>query len=232
MSVTGTLVGLAVGLSVVVLAWQAWASLRWSLQSLRARAMWEQNARPMAALLQELADQAGSASLKTPSGPGAQLSAYFAPASGTDGASSQGDTFTLSQERSLFPDDCQGNTLTGPPLLSNQFKLSTKLELTCKDTQRAGSLFQALAERAEDFQVLYVQRSGTLSQPQWQWRSASQITDWSRVQGAEICLRLASPLRIFQGSNTMAGCQGETVARDGRYRQLWRWVMRFEHAAP
>lgn len=227
-----TLVGLALGLGVMLLAWQAWAGLRWTLQSLRAATAWEQNVRPLAALWQQLSDQAGSGALQTAWGQDARLSAYLTPITGTDGAGTQGDSFTLSQERAGFPADCQGNQLTGPVALSNQFKLSSKQELTCKDTQRSASLFQALAERVEDLQVLYVQRSGTLADPRWQWRSASQVTDWSRVQGAEVCLRLTSPLKIFQGSDTLTGCQGETVARDGRYRKVWRGFWRFPHATP
>ena len=227
-----TLVGLALGLWVMLLAWQAWATLRWTVQSLRAATAWEQNARPLAALWQQLADQAGSGSLQTPAGQAARLSDYLAPIAGADGSGTQGDNFTVTQERALFPADCQGNHVTGPAALSNQFKLSSQQELTCKDTQRSASLFQALAERVEDMQVLYVQRSGTLTDPRWQWRSATQVTDWPRVQGAEVCLRLASPLKIFQGSDSQAGCQGETVPRDGRYRKLWRGFLRFAHATP
>jgi hypothetical protein len=227
-----TLVGLALGLWVMLLAWQAWATLRWTVQSLRAASAWEQNARPLAALWQQLADQAGSGSLQTPTGQAARLSAYLAPIAGVDGAGTQSDNFSLTQERALFPADCQGNNITGPSALSNHFKLSTKLELTCKDSQRSGALYQALAERVEDMQVLYVQRSGTLTDPRWQWRTATQVTDWTRVQGAEVCLRLASPLKIFQGSDSQVGCQGETIARDGRYRKLWRGFLRFAHATP
>ncbi|MEN9328848.1 MAG: hypothetical protein RLZZ484_36, partial [Pseudomonadota bacterium] len=60
-----TLVGLALGLGVMLWAWQAWAGLRWTLQSLRAATAWEQNARPLAALWQQLSDQAGSGALQT-----------------------------------------------------------------------------------------------------------------------------------------------------------------------
>lgn len=231
-SLSETLVGLAIGLSVLLLAWQAWASLRWTLQSVRAATQWEQNARPLAVLLQSLADQAGSAFLSTAGDQAAQLSPYLVPSAGTEGAGTQSDSFTLYQARTLFAQDCQGNAVAGPDAIANQFKLSTKQELSCKDAQRTGSLFQALAERVEDLQVMYVQRSGSLTDARWQWRSAAQVSDWSRVQGAEICMRLASPLKMFQGSDEMAGCLGETVARDGRYRKLWRWVLRFAHAAP
>lgn len=231
-SLTETLIGLSLGLSVLMLAWQAWASLRWTVQSLRAVASWEQHARPWSALLQQLTDQAGSGSLQTPWDQPARLSPSLGLITGADGTGTQSDHFSLTQERSLFGADCQGNSIAGPAALTNQFKISSKFELTCKDTQRAGSLFQALAERVEDLQVQYVQRSGSLTQPRLQWRTASQVTDWSRVQGAEFCLRLASSTKLFQGSAEMTGCQGERVAQDGRYRQEWREVLRFSHAAP
>ena len=231
-SLVGTLAGLALGTGVMLMAWQAWATLRWTTQGLQAVAAWEANARPLSALWQRLALQAGSGTMTPLEDGSVQLSPWVPPIGGSDGGGSSSDSFTLSQARAQFPLDCQGNELAGPATLANQFRLNSKFELTCKDSQRQGSLFQALSERVEDLQVRYVQRSGSLQSPRWQWRTATQVTDWSRVQGAEVCLRLASTAKILQGSDSIEGCQEEPSARDGRHRRLWRQVWRLRHAAP
>jgi hypothetical protein len=231
-SLIGTLAGLTLGTGVMLMAWQAWATLRWTSQNLQAVAAWEANARPLSALWQRMSVQAGSSAMTILPEGTAQLSPWVPPVLGIEGGGTQSDSFTVWQERAQFPQDCQGNELTGPATLANQFKLNSKYELTCKDTQRAGSLFQALSERVEDLQVRYIQRTGSLSNPRWQWLNAAQVSDWSRVQGAEVCLRIASATKMLPGSDNVQGCQGETVPRDGRHRRLWRQVLGFRHAAP
>jgi hypothetical protein len=91
-------------------------------------------------------------------------------------------------------------------------------------------LFQALAERVEDLQALYAEASVTPgtdpAQAPLQWKAADQVLDWRQVRAVSVCLRWASPNKLLQGSPGTTGCQGESVAADGRLRRLQRTTLR------
>jgi hypothetical protein len=82
----------------------------------------------------------------------------------------------------------------------------------------------------EDLQALYAEAStGTGSDPAQaplQWKSADQVLDWREVRAVSVCVRWASPNKVRQASASLKGCQGETVAADGRLRQLQRSTLR------
>jgi hypothetical protein len=147
---------------------------------------------------------------------------------GTEGP--RDDTLTWRVPRDLDTRDCQGNQASNLDLIAHQFKLSSKQELSCKDSERAGTLFQALAERVEDLQVLYAQALSSAdtdpAQAPLQWKTADQVTDWPQVRALSWCLRWSSPAKLRQGSPVTLGCQGESVPADGRLRRLQRSVWR------
>ncbi len=68
------------------------------------------------------------------------------------------------------------------------------------------------------------------------WPSYQALMQRSqRAQARVLLLQTAHWLErsaAVQGSDSLTGCQGEAVARDGRYRKVWRGFWRFPHATP
>lgn len=228
MLLTDTLIAVTVSLGLSAGALTAWSSLRASQQSLQALDQLHSQHRQLQALFSRLSRSAGATSLSLDARGAARWTGKSVAIDGTDGGGTRDDTVTWHHPRALDPHDCQGNQISTLDVLSNQFKISSKQELSCKDIGRAGTLFQALAERVEDLQALYaeaqVDGEPNPSQAPLQWKSADQIRDWRQVRAVELCLRWASPGRLMQGSASWRGCQDDTVSRDGRLRRLGRQV--------
>jgi hypothetical protein len=138
------------------------------------------------------------------------------------------DAFALSHFGVLDGYDCQGNHVGKPTLIRDSYQVNSKQELTCKDTQSAGSTYQAIAEGVEDFQLLYAER--TQSQisggaAQWQWKNADQLVSTAQVMAIEICLRMVSTQLTNVPATELKGCQGESVLSDGKLRRVFRRVV-------
>jgi hypothetical protein len=228
MLLTDTLVALTTSLGLVAGSLAAWTSLRASQQSLQALDQMHTQRREMDRLLTRLSLSAGALTIGFNANGQVHWVARTPGVEGTEAGGLRDDTLLLRHPRSLDSQDCQGNQVSTLDHISNRFKLSSKAELTCKDIERDGTLYQSLAERVEDLQVLYAEvlpaAGNNRLQDTLQWRNASQVLDWRHVQAIEVCLRWASPQRLLQGSTSTVGCQGENLARDGRWRQRWKQV--------
>jgi hypothetical protein len=138
------------------------------------------------------------------------------------------DALVLSHWAGADPFDCQGNSSAIPSaLISNSFKRSSNKELTCKDINASGSSYQALAEGVEDLQTKFAQVNPALNT--LQWVNASELFGPAQIVAIEVCVRLASTIRLggaVKGPLAPAlGCNGETIAADGKLRRVFRRVM-------
>jgi hypothetical protein len=134
----------------------------------------------------------------------------------------------LSHWAGTDPFDCQGNSSATPSaLISNSFKRSNNKELTCKDTNVSGSSYQALAEGVEDLQTRFAQINPVLNT--LQWVNASELFGPAQIVAIEVCLRVASSIRLGVTAKgalvPTKGCNGETIAADGKLRRIFRQVM-------
>ena len=228
MLLTDTLLAMSVSLGIMATTLQTWSDLRATQQTTQALEQLHTQQREVQRLLERLSLSAG-ATVVTQSASG-QWHWRFKPAPMTGVEGTRDDSLTWTVPREIDLRDCQGNQASSLDVISHQFKLSSKQELSCKDSQRTGTLFQALAGRIEDMQALYAEAwvlaDSDPAQAPLQWKTADQVLDWRQVRAVEICLRWASASRVRQGSPSTPGCQGEPVPADGRLRQVQRRVLR------
>lgn len=228
MLLTDTLITLTASLGMVAGVITAWDGLRATQQSLQSLDQMLSQQRQVEQLLARLSLSAGATVLGTNTSGQVFWIGKPVAIEGAEGGGYRDDSFLLRHPRSLDPKDCQGNQLSVLDHIGNHFKLSSKHELSCKDSMREGTLYQALAERVEDLQVRYAEVLRTESADRLhdtlQWKAADQVVDWRQVQAFELCLRWATPERVLQGNGSTRGCQGENVSRDGRLRRVWRQV--------
>ena len=228
MLLTDTLIALTASLGMVAGAITAWDGLRATQQSLQTLDQMLTQQRQVEQLLTRLSLSAGATTLGVNNMGLVYWVGKPVALEGVEGGGYRDDTFLLRHARSLDPKDCQGNQLSMLDHIGNHFKLSSKHELSCKDSMREGTLYQALAERVEDLQVRYAEVLRTAGADRLhdtlQWKTADQVNDWRQVQAFEVCLRWATAQRVMQGSVTTQGCQGESISRDGRLRRVWRQV--------
>jgi hypothetical protein len=228
MLLADTLLSMTISLGAMAAAFAAWSDVRATRQTVEALEQLHTQQRELQRLLERLSLSAGATVLAQNTAGAVRWQLKPAPLSGTEGT--RDDTLTWWTPRDIDPRDCQGNQASTLDLIAHQFKLGSKQELTCKDSQRAGTLFQALAERVEDLQALYAEAApASGSDPALaalQWKTAAQVHDWQQVRAVQLCLRWASASKLLQGQAATTGCQNETVAADGRLRRLQRMTLR------
>jgi hypothetical protein len=228
MLLTDTLIALTASLGMVAGAITAWDGLRATQQSLQTLDQMLAQQRQVEQLLTRLSLSAGATTLGVNTSGQVFWVGKPVAVEGVEAGGYRDDTFLLRHARKLDPKDCQGNQLSMLDHIGNHFKLSSKHELSCKDSLREGTLYQALAERVEDLQMRYAEVLHTAGADRMhdtlQWKTADQVSDWRQVQAFELCLRWATPQRVLQGNGSTPGCQGENISRDGRLRRVWRQV--------
>jgi type IV pilus assembly protein PilW len=137
-----------------------------------------------------------------------------------DGTSNTTDTLGLSHsvDPAIQVRDCLG---TLPPnsattSITNDFSVVNG-ELRCQGMSTTASI----AGGVEDFQVWYGVHSGD----NMRYLIASDVADWSAVESILVCLRMSGETQSGDAASlAMNGCNGETVAADGRIRRVFRQV--------
>jgi hypothetical protein len=138
------------------------------------------------------------------------------------------DRLALSHFSALDGYDCQGNHVDKHMHIRDSYQVNSKLELTCKDNQLAGSTYQAIAEGVEDFQLQFAEHlpaTTTDGASLWQWKQADQISVFTNVMAIEVCLRMVSTQPVQTPASAALGCQGEPLASDGKLRRVFRRVV-------
>lgn len=159
-----------------------------------------------------------------PAAPG-MAGANFLHVHGTNGTGSNGsDLLRVSFEDNGAVRDCIGMTTatpagSGTSRVDNQFWLAGNA-LMCQGAGNGPA--QAVADGVEDLQLLFTLRSVVAGAPSFRSLSADQVPagQWREVSAITICLRLAGALSNLPAQAASIGCQGETIAADGRLRRV------------
>lgn len=221
-SLTELLIGLGLSSLVVTIALSVYQLCRQSWQTISATDALYQNAQVALRAIRRQADVDGAAYLLAAADNYAMLSPPYPHANyPTEG-------LLLTHWAGADPSDCQGNSSDSPSaIVSNSFKRNTNKELTCKDTNASGNSYQALAEGVEDLQTRFAQFNPVLNT--LQWVHASALFGASQIVAIEVCLRLATTIRLGNAvkaaQSSTTGCNGESISADGKLRRVFRQVM-------
>ena len=226
------LIGMALSLLVIAAATAAYGTSKQTWSVLVAADAVHANARIALRNIREQSWAAGAAYLKATSNSDNRFSVEVsdkedlgqAALAGVNG-SKYVESLTLGHWHAIDDIDCQGNASSTHSTVRNHYKLNTNKELTCKDLNLNNSTYQALAEGVEDFQVRYAEVNPVAQTVQW--KTANQVTAMSQVIVIEVCLVVASSIATNHtpSSVSLKGCQGETMATDGRMRRTFKRVM-------
>jgi hypothetical protein len=99
---------------------------------------------------------------------------------------------SLMHHRSLSPSDCQGHQASTLPWIQDEFKRSTRNELSCKDSFRSNTTYQALVDNIDQVGFLYAEVLPG-AEPRMQWRNANAVSNWQGVRGVQTCLQTKLP---------------------------------------
>lgn len=221
MALVQTLAGMLMSAWVITAAFAAFAWVQNNHQFLQSRAELQERMGWALTLLQERVARAGAPSVQWDAQSKASLLSPSLALQGTD------NTLSLTHPTRLTPADCQGHQAATGMWLQDDFKRSSKNELSCKDSLRSNTSYQALVDNISQVGFLYAQAlSG--SEASMQWRTAATVTDWQAVRGVQVCLqtRIASeyPLKPSQSCST-----GQTL---GSTALTWRGVAFLRHHQP
>lgn len=252
------LVGLIIGLLVAVAAMGTLVSTRTTALLVGDSTRLQQEAATAFRVIGSVVRQAGARRLENTSAGGQVVfnpsyagygtdpaTAHPYSLKGTDGVSGKPDTLEIRRDRGLSDDesvDCLGEltaekaatrktgTDQGKPEqpVSNAFSVIAD-RLSCDgsgDTPGAHGLVGGV----EDFQVWYGLREGdTLRYVTATTLGSVTAAPWGQVETLRVCLRLVAGANQRAGAAT-TGCQGETVATDGRMRRVFFRVFKLRNA--
>lgn len=177
-----SLVGMVLSAWVLTAAFAAFAWVQSNHQHMQTTAEVHERLHAALTLIQMRVSRAGAPALQFDAQ--GQVSLLPLPAS-IQGSNS---SVSLMHHSSLTPADCQGHQASTLPFIQDDFKRSTRYELSCKDTLRSNSSYQALLDNIQQLGFVYAQ-SLPGAEPQMQWRAANQVSDWQAVRGLQACIQ-------------------------------------------
>lgn len=142
---------------------------------------------------------------------------------GQDGRNGATDTLLISHQDGEDTRDCLGNRPDAEQAgirVDSRFTVADGA-LRCLGAHRStGS--QAIADRVEDFQVLYGLRTDTALGPQFRFVDATGVgTQWSAVRAVRVCLQIASERSLqAPAAADLLDCHGDAIQPDGRLRRV------------
>lgn len=223
------MLGVAIGSSVLLMAGMGFHAQRQSWRWMQAMHALQHNANAAFDRLQTSVQSANAMIVESAVDDSVRLIALPKQEGGMTEGNAHSDGLTLSHFSALDRDDCQGNHADSPTYIRDSYQINSKLELTCKDTQRPGSTYQAIAEGVEDFQLQFAERTPSLTSANaltWQWKNADQIKVSTQVKAIAVCLRMVSMQQTHEQLGVpdlaMVGCQGEALPEDGKLRRVLR----------
>ena len=181
-----SLVGMVLSMWVIMAAFAAFAWVQSNHQHMLARADLQERLHTALSLLQERVARAGAPALQFDAQNKAKL---LFPTFSLQGV---GSTLSLMHHSSLSPSDCQGHQASTLPWIQDEFKRSTRNELSCKDSFRTNTTYQALVDNIDQVGFLYAEvLPGDV--PHMQWRNANAVSNWQGVRGVQTCLQTKLP---------------------------------------
>lgn len=241
------MVGLVIGLLVVVAAMGSMAHTRTASHVIGDSARLQQEAATAFRLIGVAARQAGARRLTQGAEGGLVV---FNPAytgfglksdtqqpmsiRGMDGKAGQPDTLDIQRDNDAAGYDnidCLGEVV-GPPLAVTSTFSVVNGSLGCDGSSDGRTQNIRVVSGVEDFQAWYGLRNGD----DVRYMDASALSaltpaPWDQVESIRVCLRLVGELVSHRGSAT-TGCQGETIANDGRLRRAFFRVFHLRNANP
>ena len=222
------MVGMSLSLLVVMAAFSAFAWIQRGQLMLQTQAETQLRLHTALQLFRERVQRAGAPELSVDAQGMAVLSRLPVTLSGSD------TTLQLNQWRSLTPADCQGHEASTLPWLQDDFRRNSQRELSCKDTARSNTTYQALAEQIDDLRLRYAEQTGpagaTPAAQQLQWRSAAQVSDWQQVRAVGLCIGAVHALQCvaagllaqhrFVARLESQQCRALAIAASGLIRHL------------
>ena len=181
-----SLVGMVLSLWVIMAAFAAFAWVQSNHQHMQARADMQERLHTALSLLQERVARAGAPALQFDAQNKAKL---LSPTFSLQGF---GSTLSLMHHRSLSPSDCQGHQASSLAWIQDEFKRSTRNELSCKDSFRSNTTYQALVDNIDQVGFLYAEILPG-AEPRMQWRNANAVANWQGVRGVQTCLQTKLP---------------------------------------
>lgn len=212
-----TLVGMALSMLVVGAALALFTWLQASHRQLQAQADAHGRLNTALNLLRERVQRGAAPELVFDSKGKAALSPPPMDLQGSD------NSLSVPQVRSLTPADCQGHQASDWYWLMDDFWLSTRQELVCKDSWRDASAYQALVDGVTALQFRYAQvLPGTPMQ--MQWLRADQVSDWQAVTAIASCIQVQSDGATLAATSSPCTPVGKGLA--------WRGVAVMRHQKP
>jgi hypothetical protein len=136
------------------------------------------------------------------------------------------NSLSLTHHQRLTPADCQGHQASALLSIQDDFKRSTRNELSCKDSLRSNASYQALIDNITQIGFLYAQALPGVV-PQMQWRTAAKVTDWQAVRGVQICVQ--TKLSLTRIPTSLACSNGLALSPPSL---AWRGIAYLQHASP
>jgi len=181
-----SLVGMVLSMWVIMAAFAAFAWVQSNHQHMLARADLQERLHAALSLLQDRVARAGAPVMQFNAQNKAKL---LSPTFSMQGV---GSTLSLLHHSSLSPSDCQGHQASTLPWIQDEFRLSTRNELSCKDSLRSVTTYQALVDNIDQVGFLYAEMlPGT--ELRMQWRNANAVSNWQGVRGVQTCLQTRLP---------------------------------------
>ena len=176
-----SLVGMVLSMWVIMAAFAAFAWVQSNHQHMQSRADMQERLHTAMSVLQERVARAGA--------PALQFDAHnkISLLSPTLGLQGSDQTLRLTHHSSLSPSDCLGHQASTLPWIQDDFKRSSRNELSCKDIFRSNTSYQALVDNIDQVNFLYAEMLPG-AEPRMQWRNAASVSNWQAVRGVQTCL--------------------------------------------
>ena len=177
-----SLVGMVLSMWVIMAAFAAFSWVQSNHQHMQARTDMQGRLHTALSLLQERVARAGAPALQFDAQNKVSLLSPTHSLQGSD------HTLSLMHHSSLSPSDCQGHQASTLPWIQDDFKRSTRNELSCKDSFRSNTSYQALVDNIDQVGFLYAEMLPG-AELRMQWRSANSISNWQAVRGVQTCFQ-------------------------------------------
>ena len=181
-----SLVGMVLSMWVIMAAFAAFAWVQSNHQHMQSRADVQERLHLTMFVLQERVARAEAPALQFDPQNNVSLVSPTFSLQGSD------RTLSLMHHSSLSSSDCQGHQASELLWIQDDFKRSSRNELSCKDSFRGNTTYQALVDNIDQVSFVYAELLPG-NEPRMQWRSAGSISNWQAVQGVQTCLQTKLP---------------------------------------
>jgi hypothetical protein len=216
-----SLVGMVLSMWVIMAAFAAFAWVQNNHQHMQARADMQERLHTALSILQERVARAGAPALQFEAQNKVSLLSPTYSLQGSD------HTLSLMHHSNLSPSDCQGHQASTLQWIQDDFKRSSRNELSCKDSLRSNTTYQALVDNIDQVGFMYAEILPG-AEPRMQWRGATSVSNWQAVRGVQTCLqtKLAGLGAVPASPSCNSGLPLSPTAL------TWRGVAFLRHAKP